>query len=420
MKRFTFFVCLVVLLLLIPAGVSAKGNLFISSTPSGAAIYFDDTYIGPTPSNQSYNAGLHTVMVRAPGYSDYTINVTVVNNSTVVVDHVFQNSAPALSGISPNNGFNTSTLSPVTISGSGFSTSGSSVVLTKTGETNITATITSREPTQIICELPLIGKPTGTWNVFVINADGQSTTQNIIFAVNSQANTPTLTSITPASGQANTTVSISSIVGTNFASAAKIRLRRSSYNDIAGTVSSVNAAGTVIAGTFNLNNQAPGGYQVCVYNDDTINICGLSFTIYSDVTGINGSIDIKSSPAGGRVFFKNEYKGYSPIVLYNITPGIYTVSILRTGYSDYTESVKVTAANVSYVNAYLALLPETTTVVTTTPTPFKTAVTTIKKSTLKVPTTWPSATTAEGAPVDPVVIVGAVGIGIGLVMIRRR
>lgn len=418
MKRFTFFVCLVVLLLLIPVGVSAKGYLFVNSTPSGAAIYFDDTYIGPTPSNQSYTAGLHTVMLRSSGYADYTTSVTVVNNSVVVLNHVFLNSAPTISSISPNNGYNSSTLSPVTISGSGFSTSGGGVVLTKTGETNITATITSRGATSIICELPLTGKTTGTWNVVVINADGQSTTQSVVFTVNSQSSTPTLTSITPSSGQANTTVSISNLAGTNFANGASIRLTRSGYNPIVGTVTSLSS--TQILGTFNLNNQVPGSYQVCVYNDASIYTCGLSFTIYSDITGANGSINIKSSPSGARVFIKSDFKGYTPITLENFTPGTYTVTLLRTGYSDYYESVKVTAANISSINAYLELLPESTTVATTTATPVKTVVTTIKKSTLKVPTTWPSATATEASPVDPVVIVGAVGIGLGLVVIRRR
>jgi hypothetical protein len=53
-------------------------------------------------------------------------------------------------------------------------------------------------------------------------------------------------------------------------------------------------------------------------------------------------------------------------------------------------------------------------------TPAKT-VTTIQKSTLKVPTPLGTfAPAAEESPVDPALALGAAGIAIGLVMFRRR
>jgi hypothetical protein len=53
-------------------------------------------------------------------------------------------------------------------------------------------------------------------------------------------------------------------------------------------------------------------------------------------------------------------------------------------------------------------------------TPAKT-VTTIQKSTLKIPTPLGTfAPAAEESPVDPALALGAAGIAIGLVMLRRR
>jgi hypothetical protein len=40
---------------------------------------------------------------------------------------------------------------------------------------------------------------------------------------------------------------------------------------------------------------------------------------------------------------------------------------------------------------------------------------------MKVPTTWPtSASPTAASPVDPALVIGAAGMGIGLVVIRRR
>jgi len=324
-------------------------------------------------------------------------------------------SSPTISSFSPTSAVN-SGQQTIDIMGNGFNSS--TVTLTKTGQSTINGvTIGTDTATTLSRTFPLSGIAPGTWSLVIVNSDGGSVTGS--FTVNN-ATAATVTSISPTSGTANTTVT-TTIIGSGFTpDTAKIRLYKSG-NYIGGTVNSGGST-TQLTGSFILNYASPGTYDVCVLYDgsEASKTCGPTFVIYSDITGANGSINVKSAPSGGRVFLKNEYKGYTPITLENITPGIYTVTVLRTGYSDYSESVKVTAANISYVTAYLEILPETTTVVTATATRVITTVTIIKKSTLKVPTTWPSATADEGSPVDPVVIIGAVGISLGLVMIRRR
>jgi PEGA domain/IPT/TIG domain len=419
MKRLIVLVFLAALLLLLPAGVSASGWVNISSTPSGASGYLNDAFAGLTPVNQSTPAGNYTVMLRASGFSDYTTTITVADNSVVMINHVFQNSAPAISGISPASGVNTSTLSDVTISGSGFSTSTGKVVLTKSGETNITGTCDWGSASTLTCSFPLKGKTAGTWNVVVVNADGQSVSLANGFTVKRKSGTPTLSAINPSSGATNTTVSITSLEGTNFASDASILLRRSSYDDITGSVSSVNSAGTVIAASFNLNNQAPGNYDVCVYNDEKTYTCDLTFKITNPNAGTSSSVFFDTNPTGAAIYLNKTRVGTSVFTYYNATPGTYDVLIQKDGYKDYSGSLTVVEGRRTTFSASLTKAGEDTSGASVA-TPARTA-TTIRKSTIKVPTTWadipPASTTS---PVDPVIPLGAAALGVGLVVLRRR
>jgi hypothetical protein len=420
MKRFTFFVCIAVLLLLVPASVSAVyvlGNISITSSPSGAAIFFDGERVGSetTPSNVRYPVGNHEVMLRLSGYDEYNTTVTVIENSTVSINHEFQNTELTISGISPSIGFNTSTLYGVTISGSGFSASGVSVVLTKAGETDITGICSFVSTTTMTCSFPLRGETAGKWNVVVKNAGGSDPLINE-FTIKSSTNIPTLTSITPSSGRTNTTVTITSFTGTNFASDAYMKLERTNYNPILGDVTSVNTAGTKIVGTFDLGYQAAGNYEVCVYNDATSYTCDLTFTITDPDAGTDSSVYFDTNPPGASVWLDNERVGTSVFTYYNATPGTYDVLLRKTGYKDYAGTVTVLEGRHVTFYARLTAVGDGS---ATTATTAKTA-TTIKKSTIPVPTAWPSDAPTEASPVDPAVVIAAAGIALGFVVIRRR
>jgi hypothetical protein len=226
---------------------------------------------------------------------------------------------------------------------------------------------------------------------------------------------PTLSSITPSSGETNTTVDIKSINGTNFATSAGFRLKRPSYSDILGHVNTVTS--TQITGTVYLNNQPPGDYQVCVYNNESAYVCGLTFTVTSPgETAATSSIFFETYPEGAAVSLNGAKIGTGVFTYYNVTPGTYKVLVQKSRYEDYTGSITVLAGK--RARFYTQLTPiGAGTVVTATPVP---TATTIRKSTLKVPTSWPGVTPTETSPLDPVVIAGAVGIGLGLVVIRRR
>jgi hypothetical protein len=422
MKRGILFVCL--FLLLVPVGVSAAGNISVSSTPSGAIIFLDGSDISHvTPYTiPGVTSGTHTILLRFTGYNDYSQAVVVTDGGTSVVSQqlvVASAPAPTINGVSPSSGINTSVVSGVAITGTGFSTTGSTVVLVKSGLTNITGTVTSRTATLITCNFPITGKPAGDWDVIVTNSDGQSVTRTSGFQITSASSAATLSSITPSSGKTNNTISITALVGTGFSSNAGIRLRRSTYNDIIGSVSSVNSAGTKIVGSFDLDDQVAGDYQVCVYNDASTYTCGLTFTITSDNTATNSSVYFETNPTGATVWLNNVRVGTSTFTYYNATPGTFKVLIQKTGYSDYSDTVVVLQGK--RVTYYAKLSPVSSdTTVATTATTVRTA-TTIKKSTVKVPTPWSSATTATTAsPVDPAVIAGAAGLGLALFVIRKH
>ncbi|MDO9034722.1 MAG: PEGA domain-containing protein, partial [Methanoregula sp.] len=131
----------------------------------------------------------------------------------------------------------------------------------------------------------------------------------------------------------------------------------------------------------------------------------------------NGSIYVQSTPTSSKVFLNNVYHGYTPMTLYNITPGTPLLTVRRADYNDWSQNVAVTAGNTTSIIASLVLTPEVTTATVTTP---KTTVTTVKttaKSTSKVPTPWPSDTPTPASPVGVLVILGAVGVG--LIVIRK-
>jgi hypothetical protein len=420
MKKISLVICALLLLLLLPCAVSAFGNISVSSVPTGATILLNGSSTGATTNTilENIPASSHTILLQKSGYLDYTQTVTVTDDatSTVSVTLTAVVAAPTISSISPAYGYNSSSVSNVVIAGSGFSTSGATVVLAKSGQTNITGTISSAAATQLTCSFPITGKPAGTWDVIVTNADGQSVTLSGGFEIRSSSNTVTLSSIVPSVSVTNTTVSVSSLTGTNFLTSASMRLRRAGYNDIYGTVSTLSS--TTITGTFNLTNQVPGSYQVCVINPGTDAVCGLSFTITAMSSSANGSIDVKSAPSIAKVYLNSVFKDYTPVTLGDITPGSYTVMVRSPGYNDYSEYVTVTSGNITYVTASLRLAPEETTVTTTAPTRTITTARTMVTSTATVPTPWPSDTPTPASPVGIWVIAGAVGAV--LVIFRKR
>jgi hypothetical protein len=60
-----------------PAGVPATGTLDVHSTPEGAEVYVDGTFIGNAPATLKLTPGQHTIRVTQAGYKDWSREIGV-------------------------------------------------------------------------------------------------------------------------------------------------------------------------------------------------------------------------------------------------------------------------------------------------------------------------------------------------------
>jgi len=157
---------------------------------------YNDTWRLATASSNNQNpthtytaAGTYPVSLGATNAMTGTGTLTKTGYISVSVAPV------TVSSISPVAGVKTSS-TPVTIAGTGFSTSGTTTVnLTRTGFTNISFTGAVASSTILTGTVPA-HIPAGTWNVTVVNPDGrEGTNASVTFTVtNLPPTTPTTTS----------------------------------------------------------------------------------------------------------------------------------------------------------------------------------------------------------------------------------
>lgn len=411
--------------------VTAPPSVIVKDTNnnpvSGVNVAFAVTAGGGTPASTSVttnSAGIATMsswtLGSAAGPNTLIATSGSLTGSPITFSATGTSSTPAptISSITPASGYNTSTLGTTTLAGTGFSTSTvPTVVLRRSGSTNITATGVSATATSITCTFDIINKQSGTWDLIVTNPDGQYALLTNGFQIVSSSGQVTLSSITPATSITNKTVSITSLAGTNFAGTPQVYLKKSTYNSIYGTFTT--SSSTLLTGTFNLTNVVPTTYEVCVKNSGADAVCGLSF-IVSPMQQTNGSIYFTSSPSGSSVFVDTVSKGTTPFTLYNLTPGTYSIRMQKSEYLDWADRVTVTSGNETKVNGVLSYQNSATTA-TTEPTVVITTATlppTTVKSTKTIPTPWADSTATPASPVDVLVVVSAVGLGI--VLLRRQ
>ncbi len=133
-----------------------------------------------------------------------------------------------------------------------------------------------------------------------------------------------------------------------------------------------------------------------------------------------GSIYFETYPPGGTIWLDNVEIGTSPLTYYSEKTGTLDVSIRKKGFEDYAGTVTVKDGERVTFAADLTLLSGDITAKKT-ETMIAEPVTTapaIRKSTMNIPTPWP--TPSPESPVDPAVVIGAAAIGIGISVIRRR
>jgi len=130
-----------------------------------------------------------------------------------------------------------------------------------------------------------------------------------------------------------------------------------------------------------------------------------------------GSIYFDTNPPGATIWLDNVELGTSPLTYYSEKTGTLDVRLRKKWFEDYTDKVLVIEGE--RVIFYARLTPVSSVITEkTTPPALVTTATTISRSTMKIPTPWP--TSSPESPVDPVVVIGAVAFGTGFFVIRRR
>ncbi|MFA6226588.1 MAG: PEGA domain-containing protein [Methanoregula sp.] len=130
-----------------------------------------------------------------------------------------------------------------------------------------------------------------------------------------------------------------------------------------------------------------------------------------------GCVYFETYPDGATVWLDNINIGTSAFTYFSEKTGTIDVLVRKKGYEDY-------AGNVSIVDGKRVMFYARLTQVsynlndTKTPTIPVTTATTVWKSTMRIPTPWPTST--PESPVDPAVVLGAIAIGMGSFVLWRR
>jgi hypothetical protein len=321
-------------------------------------------------------------------------------------------SGDSITSVSPAVGHLSKTVT-VTISGVNFTSTTGSVRLEKDGETDIDGTVTSWSVSSIVCKFTIKStKDTGDWDLVVVKgydsteivkADGFAITESI-----------TISSISPTSAQADDEDVDFTLTGTNFDEDIidDVYLYNDNYDNISADDFEVSST-TKIKGTFDLSDADDDKYEVCVEDKYGEAKCDLTFTITTNEVGSieitsnpSGAAIYVDGIANGTTpntvddiivgshkitIKKSGYEDWGKIV--NVE-------------ADDTVDVE---AKLYAVSAATTTAPTNNPapVVTTRPTTARTTA----KSTVKVPTSWvDTPTTTAASPVDPVIVIGTIGL----------
>jgi PKD repeat protein len=236
-----------------------------TGTPTGWRWTFGDIGAGNTSTLRNPS---HTYTV--PG--TYSVNLTVSNaggsNSLVQSNYIIVSyAAPTVINITPNSGYNDTSVSITNLAGTGFIT-GATVRLNITGKPDIPATgVTVVSSTQITCTFALNGVPAGARNVVVTNPDGKSGMFANGFTVIKALPAPTVTS------RSNATLyrgwpGYELIGGTNFVNGAQSVINTTTGDSIPSTSCDVRSSTQMYCSYDLLEETVSTAYRVAVINPD--------------------------------------------------------------------------------------------------------------------------------------------------------
>jgi hypothetical protein len=262
----------------------------------------------------------------------------------------------------------------------------------------------------------------------------------------------TISRVSPESGPNNGDVSVT-ITGSGFNKDTTVWMSSCTTGGLVpGTV--VKWSNTSLTCRFSFNGQKPAKYDVKVdspftdplgnYYPQDVVMLSQSFSVYQGTgtttvaTTIPGTTDVtttimtaatsgagansvffETNPSGAEIWLSDEDVGTSTFTYYTDRDGTFDVVAKKTGYEDYEDRVTILSGQ-PLSSTSNNVTTNATSSASSSSAPVKTN-TTIRRSTLKIPTplgTDPPVT--EESPADPALALGAAGIVIGLVLLRRR
>ena len=122
---------------------------------------------------------------------------------------------------------------------------------------------------------------------------------------------------------------------------------------------------TTSTGPFTISNVRVGTHTVRVamsgYHDYTtsVDVRGATTSYVSAALqpasmSATGSIAVASSPSGAEIYIDNAYKGITPLTVDGISAGTHTVMVALNGYNDWSTSVQVGAGSIASASASLS------------------------------------------------------------------
>jgi PEGA domain. len=307
-----------------PVG-SGKGYYSISSSPSGASVYFDGSYKGLSPV---------TVTVPTTGTPGHTISLSLSG---------YQTWSQTYSG-NPGEGqtvYVNAYLTPVQSYGSVSVTSSPS---------GATATLDGGNSQSTPCTFNNVVAGSHTVQV---NMPGYQTWTGTTTVYNSQ-NSQVYASLTPHSPGTGSIYAVSTPQGAGvyvdsryYGPAPQIAAGLSpGYHQVRLSLSGFQ--------DWNGNIYVESGKTTTVTQQLSV-----SPTQYPTSAPGTGTITVNSNPSGAGVYVDNGYIGITPLTVPSVQPGSHVVMVSQTGYASWQATVQVQSGQVTPVDATLSLQPTT-------------------------------------------------------------
>ncbi|MBA2608720.1 MAG: FG-GAP repeat protein [Actinobacteria bacterium] len=341
------------------SGFAASPAPMVSATP-GTGVTF-----GTATVDSASRISVPVVVASDAPQSSRNVTVTQGANSATCNGCFTVATPPTVSSITPNSGNGGGPVAISNIAGTNFGPN-PTVTLARTGQNNVTMTLTNRESaTKISGTLDLTDAAPGVWDLKVTNEDGGSATLANAFTV--VLPSPTVTSSNPDSGPQATNSTKLAVTGSSFAPGMVVTIPDAGGVTVTDVVRKSTTTADVTIAT--IDNATLGSRDMKVTNSDgktgTCTSCfvvtqgtqaknfGQGVTAYENFNGgaFVGAGNVDGLPLNGSEFVTGPNAGGGPHIRpYRINPGNGVIQPIGDGFMAYspqfTGGVRVAVGNI--------------------------------------------------------------------------